>query len=48
MVDTTKPEMIGGKHYKGRDGQYRYEAICECFDEGDAQRICDAMNGISQ
>lgn len=44
VVDTTKPEIIGGKHYKGRDGQYHYEAVCECFDREDAERICAALN----
>jgi hypothetical protein len=31
--------MIGGKHY---DNQY--EALCECWDEGDARRIVAALN----
>lgn len=44
VVDTTKPEIVNGKHYQGRDGQYHYESVCECFDREDAKRICDALN----
>lgn len=44
VVDTTKPKIIGVEHYKGRDGQLHYEAICECFDRADAERICAALN----
>lgn len=44
VVDTTKPHIIGGKHYKGSDGQYHYETVCECFDREDAERICAALN----
>lgn len=44
VVDTTKPEIIGGQHYKGRDGQLHYETVCECFSLEDAQLICDALN----
>ena len=44
VVDTTKPEIIGGQHYKGSDGQLHYETLCECFSMEDAQLICDALN----
>lgn len=44
VVDTTKPQILGGKHYQDSSGQYQYDAICECFGVDDAQRICDAMN----
>ena len=44
VVDTTKPEIIGGQHYKGSDGQLHYETVCECFSLEDAQLICDALN----
>jgi hypothetical protein len=47
VVDTTKPDIIGGKHYRDSDergGQYHYEAICECFEMADAERICAALN----
>jgi len=42
VVDTTKPVMIGGKHYESQ-----YEAVCECFDAADAKLICDALNAYS-
>lgn len=44
VVDTTKPEVIDGKHFQGKDGQYHYEAVCECLEREDAQRICAALN----
>jgi hypothetical protein len=43
-MDTTKPEIIGGKHYAGSDGQLHYETVCECFSMDDAQLVCDALN----
>ena len=51
VVDTTKPKIIGGKHYRDSEesgGQYHYEAVCECFDMVDAERICAALNAASQ
>jgi hypothetical protein len=39
VVDTTKPVMIGDKHYNNQ-----YERVCECFDEKDGQMIADALN----
>lgn len=39
VVDTAKPFLIHGEHYKGR-----FIAVCECFDEQDAKLICDALN----
>lgn len=44
VIDTTKPDIINGEHYKGTDGQYHYESVCECFNMEDAKRICDALN----
>lgn len=44
VVDTTKPTIINGIHFKWSDGQYQYEAICECFFIEDAERICSALN----
>lgn len=35
VVDTTKPSP----HYAGM-----FQPVCECFDEADAKRICDALN----
>ncbi len=39
VVDTTQPVMIGGEHYNGQ-----YEAVCECFDHSNAERIAAALN----
>lgn len=40
VVDTTKPVMLGGKHYNNK-----FEPICECFSYSDARRIETALNG---
>lgn len=39
VIDTTKPEMIDGKHYNNE-----YAAICECFEVTDAEDIVNALN----
>lgn len=39
VVDTTRPEMIGGKQYQGQ-----FEPVCECFETSDADRIAAALN----
>lgn len=39
VIDTTKPEMIGDKHYNNE-----YVAICECFEVTDAEDIVNALN----
>lgn len=39
VVDTSKPVMIGGKHYEGQ-----FEPICECFERADADLIASALN----
>jgi hypothetical protein len=46
VVDTTKPDIIGGEHYKGSDGQYHYDIVCECFSIEDAEKIRDALNSL--
>lgn len=46
VVDTSKPEFIGGEHYKHPGGQYAYKAVCECFSEDDAEKICSALNAL--
>ena len=46
VVDTTKPDMIGGEHYQGSDGQFHHEAVCECFSEEDAELVCRALNEL--
>lgn len=43
VVDTTRPVMIGDKHYE-RDGVKHYEAVCECFEEEDAKLIATSLN----
>jgi hypothetical protein len=47
VVDTTKPDIIDGKHYRdGEDGQFHYEAVCECFSKEDAELVCRALNAL--
>jgi len=48
VVDTTKPTMIGDKHYQGMDGQFYYETVCECFSEEDAELVCKALNALHE
>lgn len=49
VVDTTKPEIIGGEHYRdSRTGQLQYQAVCECFDKSDAERVCKALNALHE
>lgn len=43
VMDSTKPEIIGGEHYED-DGGKHYETVCECFDMKDAMLICEALN----
>lgn len=45
VVDSTRKVMIGPKwNQEWYDGQY--EAICECFDKKDAERIAQALNAM--
>lgn len=46
IQDTTKPDIINGEHYKGSDGQYHYESVCECFEKEDAELILKALNSL--
>ena len=49
VVDTTKPDIIGGKHYQDSDtGQFHYESVCECFSEEDAELVCKALNALHE
>lgn len=48
VIDATKPDIIGGKHYKGSDGQLHYETICECFSVEDAELVCKALNALAE
>ena len=43
VVDTTKPYMVAGKQYRDR-----FQGICECFDKGIADQICEALNKQQQ
>jgi len=42
VVDTTKPDMIGGKQYEDH-----CEIICECFSMEDAEKIAKALNEVA-
>lgn len=44
--DTTKPNIVGGEHWRNEDGQLEYEEICECFNIEDAELICKALNEL--
>ena len=45
VVDTCRPEIIGGEQYVGQHGP-QYEAVCECFEWEDADNICTALNFV--
>lgn len=47
VVDTSKPDIVSGKHYQGSDGQYHYEPVCECFTMDDAIKVCAALNAVT-
>lgn len=45
VVDTTKPRIIGGEHYRDYEsGQYHHEPVCECFEVAEAERIAALLN----
>lgn len=44
VCDTTKPVMIGGKHWEHSKHGLQYETVCECFDALCAKLVCDALN----
>lgn len=39
VVDLKKPTLIYGEHWNNE-----FDAVCECFDKEDADRICEALN----
>lgn len=39
VVDTNRPTLINGEHYKGQ-----FDPVCECFETDDAHRIAAALN----
>lgn len=41
VVDTYKPVMVAGEHYKNQ-----YEPVCECFEKEEADYICAALNEV--
>jgi hypothetical protein len=43
VVDTERPEIIGGKPYVV-DGVPHYESICECLEREQADLIVNALN----
>lgn len=43
VMDSTKPDMIGDKHYEDEKGKH-YEIVCECFTLECAKLICNALN----
>ena len=48
VIDTEKPEFIGGEHYMDSDGRLHYESVCECFSIDDAQMIADSLNAVNE
>lgn len=43
VVDTAIPFLIGGEQYEGR-----FEEVCECFEEKDAELIARALNSLGE
>lgn len=43
VVDTSNPTVFNGVPY-APNGKQRYEAVCECFYQEDAERIAAALN----
>jgi hypothetical protein len=44
VIDTAKPEIIGGEHYRDHEGNLHYEAVCECFSMANAETVAAALN----
>lgn len=47
VVDTEQPIIYSDGHHKPRDNFFRYEPVCECFDEDMAIMICNSLNNLS-
>lgn len=48
VVDTTRPQLLAdGKPYLNNDVP-QYEAVCECFEQAQAELVCNALNGQPQ
>ena len=43
VVDTDRPWFNARGEPFTDEGEQLYEAICECYDEADAKRVCDAL-----
>ena len=43
VVDTSQPEMIGGKQYADKNGP-QFVAVCECYYMHEAEMIAAALN----
>ena len=44
VMDTTKPDIIGGEHYMDENGDLHYKTVCECFEIEDAEVVAKALN----
>jgi hypothetical protein len=41
--------MIGNEQYFDQElGELQFQAVCECFDEEDANLICNALNNFAE
>jgi hypothetical protein len=50
VIDTRRPTMIVGKQFVRKIGGVevpQFDSICECFEESDAELICNALNQMS-
>jgi hypothetical protein len=47
VVDRTKPELDAGGEPIIYKGQPLFAVVCECFDEADAQTVCDSLNAAA-
>ncbi len=47
VMDSTRPEIIGGEHYEDEGGKH-YETVCECFEMSEAVRIAKALNDLEK
>jgi hypothetical protein len=47
VVDTTRPILDRSGKPMNYDGRVHYEAVCECFEQDDAQMIAKALNAAS-
>lgn len=43
VVDTSKPYMVNGQHLNSK-----FEPMCECFEEEQAELICKVLNAYKE